>query len=115
MAELHEAESKLSYLDAVTKQERAPGRPDNYEALLFHPVADDPATGSCYKNWEFEHGTNQRFYVGGLRWFKRMSGIDGHGALCNFGQKAADTVKAETNWWHMPNSRDLWQHCAPQQ
>lgn len=98
-----------SYLDLVSKQTRSKKRPSSYDELLFNPVSDNPeaSQAECYQDWEFDHGSHSRFYVGGFRWFLRQTGWSAN-QISEFARAAVETVNQETNWHEMPESGELW-------
>ncbi|MET1416810.1 hypothetical protein ABVF61_31430 [Roseibium sp. HPY-6] len=99
----------MDYLANIIQQQRQAVRPANYEDLLFHPIADDPTTSgaSCYSNWEFDHGTQPRFYVGGVLWFMRSTSLNAN-SLAGYKEEAVQAVSDRTNWSDMPNSNNNW-------
>lgn len=101
----------MNYLHDIQSQGRGGGRPVNYEDLLFHPIADDPtvAGATCYKNWEFDHGTQRRFYVGGFLWFLGITGLNPNRLADGFKQDAVTVVGKQATWSTMPNSNNHWQ------
>lgn len=84
---------------------------------MLHPLADDPTkSGSVsYDGWEFDHGGVQRFYVGGMRWFMRQSGIEKIPTLAGYAEEAVATIANQTNWTTMPNSETRWDQMSPNQ
>lgn len=99
----------MNYLADIAEQNRTAARPENYEALLFHPIADDPTAtdATCYPNWEFDHGLQRRFYVGGILWFLRSARINAN-SLAGFKDDAIVAVRERTDWSNMPNSNNNW-------
>lgn len=104
----------MRYKEKIEKQGRPSKRPTQAEQLLLDPIsADDDATES-YPDWEFDHGTQKRFYVGGFLWFLRQCRIS-PSALASYKKAASELVKHETEWDHMPNSGTSWDELARQQ
>lgn len=98
----------LDYKIEMAAQKRPAKRPEFYADLLLHPVATDPTDGSgCYDDWEFDHGSMQRFYVGGMRWYFRQTGLNAN-VLAGFRRDALRQVKKRTDWGSMPNSNQMW-------
>jgi hypothetical protein len=103
----------LNYAESLRQKGRPHKRPTAYEALLFEPIADAPSNaGPSYTNWEFDHGRTPRFYVGGLLWFMRVSGIPDIQSLAEYGSRAVEEVEKNTIWAAMPNSGENWKDCS---
>lgn len=96
------------YMDSIAVTKRQAKRPSDYSDLLLHPVNNDPENDiACYNNWEFDHGAIQRFYVGGLLWFFRQTGMNAN-TLSGYRKTGIKAVKERTNWHKMPNSKNVW-------
>lgn len=99
----------MTYMEKITSQERKSERPTEYTGLLLHAVSNgwDDDGAQSYVNWEFDHGDKQRFYVGGLLWFFRETGMNAN-LLSGYRKKAIKAVADRTNWAKMPNSNQFW-------
>lgn len=99
----------LDYLTKIKTQDRRSERPKNAEALLLHPIADDPTPPDTesYSHWEFDHASQRRFYVGGFLWFLSRTGMNAN-SLAAFKDKAVEAVADRTTWEEMPNSGSRW-------
>lgn len=88
-----------------------PERPANYADLLSHPI-NNKAGEPSYDGWELDHANKMRFYVGGMHWFIRASGLVQASALPGFAERAVETIQDHTTWPRMPVSPDSWMSCS---
>lgn len=107
-----------NYENNIKSQKRSSGRPDQIEKLFFHAITDNPESSSdFYDDWDFDHAGSQRFFVGGLRWFFRRTGMNAE-SLHNYSKDASALIRNDTSWTDMASVRgsDIhWDNVARQQ
>ncbi|MFL9841726.1 hypothetical protein ABS767_12190 [Sphingomonas sp. ST-64] len=86
-------------------------RPEHYSVLLREPISLEKGQDS-FDGWEFAHGARQRFYVDGMQWFARTSGIQRAQDLDRYGPLAAETIEHGMTWHQMPMSGNNWNDCS---
>lgn len=106
------------YENIIKSQGRSSGRPDHIEKLFFHAITDDPESSSVfYEDWDFEHAGSQRFFVGGLRWFFRRTGLNAE-SLHSYSDEASKLIRNHTSWTDIASVRGSdaqWDNVARQQ
>lgn len=86
-------------------------RPEHYSELLREPISLEKGQPS-FAGWEFAHGSRQRFYVDGMQWFIRTSGIQRAQELDRYGPLAAEELEHGITWHEMPMSGNNWNDCS---
>ncbi len=82
--------------------------PKAYADFLVQPVADDPTKANAsYENWEFDHASHRRFFVGGMRWFLRTTDLKAVD-LTRYTDAAVRAAAIRPQVVNMPNSDDKW-------
>ena len=101
--------------ETVREQFNAGGmRPDSYDGLLLHAISENIDSDKSISSWEFLHGKRRRFYVGGMNWFFRSTGMSVKD-LASYSSRGVELVRNKTTWRTMPFSEDKWDLISAQQ
>lgn len=105
------AAQTMNYSEAIAARSHTQGRPDGYETLLLSPVGASPTDAGCYTGWEFDHAESLRFYVGGFRWFMRVTGMFDLSKISAYSERGVDIAR-RTSWTKLPVPARDWDSCS---
>ncbi|MBF9036834.1 hypothetical protein HKCCE2091_21580 [Rhodobacterales bacterium HKCCE2091] len=100
--------AKQDYGTLIAAQARAAARPTHYQELLFRPISEGLNDTTSYFGWEVDHAEKKRFYVGGMLWFRSVTGMNGSEVAAGYKSRAENTVREETEWANVPITQSLW-------
>lgn len=92
----------MSFQEEIAKQKREAKRPTWLTDLLIHVIAQNPHAEGVKMDteWSAQHVESPRFRIGGMGWFRDVTGVNGDDLVA----ASADAAKLAKNcgWTDMP-------------